>query len=235
MERTFTRRMHDMWLDAFIDDIVASDKDKVRRREIIDTVDDVLNGLVGQPICPCQSPDYVLLDNTKGVAKVARLASQAIKAGKKPILRIAFVRSWRQAFDSSHPTFIGDYSRCESNETISFLNEVKRIVRDFPEFCDDPLASSLVLSIEGWDDVYAISKRKGSCMRDTYEDFSRTIRDVLASKEYKAVIPAPVRRINPNIGYMLLAFRAIVKRYNYGAKKTRAYPPVKIPSYIMDL
>lgn len=195
----------------------------------------LLRSLEGTVISRCSSTAYVLLENGPGVAKVAYWADQSNSFGVKPKLSIAYVQSWRGSFDPSHSTYMGDYHNCEDSDTVFFLDCVRGIMKKYPEFCNDPLSSSLVLEISNWDEICNAAKRPDAWVKGASDDFHKAIEGAMQRRFDKTAIPKSVLRIDKqNIAYRLRAFRAIAKRYNSLSKKL-GYPPVKIPKYILDL
>lgn len=221
-------------VDIIIDGI---NKDNALRnkRGAAATAETVLTKLVGSEIKPCTSPNYTLLCNGSGVALVALWADQAKALGVTPQLSVAYIQSWRQSFNPTHSTFIGNYDNCEDTDTVFFLNCIKGIIKKYPEFCNDPLASSLVLSVENWEEICAVAKSSSAWQKGANADFHKAIESVLQRRLDRVCIPTSVLKIDrKNIAYRLRAFRAIALRYNSGSKKM-GYPPIKIPKYILDL
>lgn len=233
-KRHFTALMCKKAVDDIIDGI---NKDCAIRnkRGAAATAETVLTNLIGEEISLCDSPNYTLLSNGSGVAKVALWADQAKALGVKPILHISYVQSWRGSFDPKHPTYMGDYHSCKDPDTVFFLDCVNGILQKYPQFCDDPLSSCLVLEVANWDDICATAKRSEAWVKGANTDFHKSIEGALQRRLDKASIPSAVLQIDrQNIAYRLRAFRSIVKRYNSLSKKF-GYPPIKIPKYILDL
>lgn len=175
---------------------------------------------VGTPLAPCQSADYALLDNPIGVGALCLMAEK----DKRLRLSVAAVWSWRQCFDPTSPSFIGEYRNCTHRQTVKFLDDMRNLIRVHKTFCDDPLTASLVLAVDGWNKVYKTP-------------FTQAIAG-LAMKAINASwekIPTEVRNLNKDIGYILRALRTIALRFNEGAKATGCYDPIAIPDYVYDL
>lgn len=215
--RKFTKKMATSLIKSVtqVADFIEGDNEA-----IIDATKKMALSSVGTPLAPCQSADYVLLDNPIGVGALCLMAER----DKRLRLSVDAVWSWRQCFDPTNPSFIGEYRKCTHKKTVKFLDDMRNLMRVHKTFCDDPLTASLVLSVEGWDKV---------CKTPfTQAIAGLTLRAIDTSWEK---IPAEVRKLNKDIGYILRAFRAIAIRFNEGAKATGCYDPIAIPDYVYDL
>jgi hypothetical protein len=217
MNRKFSKRAFNLLKEKVegIADWIDGDN-----KAIVESVAKTINPFVGRELIPCQTSDYVLLDNPVGVATICQLA----QSRKELTLSVAFVQPWRSTFDPESPSYIGDYQLCQDRATVEFLNKMRGILKSHRTFCEDPLASSLVLGVEGWSKV---SKTQ----------FSKFIENI-TMRSYASAwdsIPSDLLRVNANVGYILRALRAIALRYNEGATKTGCYKPIAIPAYVNKL